>query len=112
MQQRNFLVKLLLLCLLLGFGSQAAFAKKMYRWIDENGNTYFSDQVPPDQTQHRRDVLSKSGRVVESTEKAKTKEQQEFEERLAELRKAQEKLILRQKTHDRVLLSTYRSKDD
>jgi len=112
MQQRNFLVKPLLLCLLLGLGSQAALAKKMYRWVDENGNTYFSDQVPPDQTQHRRDVLSKSGRVVESTEKAKTKEQQEFESRLAELRKAQDKLIQRQKIHDTVLLSTYRSKED
>jgi len=112
MQQRDFLMSLLFLCLLYGFGSGTVLAKKMYRWVDDQGNTYFSDQVPPDQTKHRRDLLSRTGRVVESTEKAKTKEQQDFEARLAELRRAEEKLIQRQRTHDRVLLSTYRTKDD
>lgn len=112
MQQRIFLLPMLLVCLLYGLGSQAVLAKKMYRWVDDDGSTFFSDQVPPDQTKHRRDLLSKTGRVVESTEKAKTKEQMEFESRLAELRLAQEKLIKRQRIHDTVLLGTYRSKDD
>ena len=112
MQSRDFFNSLFLTCLLYGLGSNVVSAKKMYRMVDENGETYFSDQVPPEQNQNRRDLLNKSGRVVEITEKAKTKEQQEFESRLEELRKAEEKLIKRQQTHDRVLLTTYRTKDD
>ncbi|MEQ1527857.1 MAG: DUF4124 domain-containing protein [Methylococcales bacterium] len=102
----------MLACILCLFCSQAALAKKMYRWVDDHGNTYFSDLVPPDQIQYKRDSLSKSGRVLEVTEKAKTQEQRELEKKLADLRKAQEKLIAKQIVHDRLLLSTFDSKDD
>ena len=102
----------LLACLLCLLDSQAVFAKKMYRWVDEQGNTYFSDQVPPEQAKHSRATLSKTGRVLEVTEKAKTKEQLAQEKRLEELRKEQEKLMVKQKNHDKALLSSFRSKED
>ena len=112
MQIRIFRTTLLLVCLLCLFESQSVFAKKMYRWVDEHGDTYFSDQVPPEQAQHSRASLSKTGRILEVTEKAKSKEQLEQEKRLEELRKEQEKLIANQKIHDKALLSTFRSKED
>ena len=112
MQAPIFRTTLFFACLLCLLGSQPVFAKKMYRWVDEHGETYFSDQVPPEQTKHSRASLSKSGRVLEVTEKAKTKEQLEQEKRLEELRKQQEKLIANQKIHDQALLSTFRSKED
>jgi hypothetical protein len=87
-------------------------AKKMYRWVDENGKTFLSDQVPPEQVQHRREELSEKGRVVQVTEKAKTKEQLELDRRLEALRKAQEAIIAKQKVNDKVLLSAFRSLDD
>ena len=90
----------------------AAHAKKMYRWVDDRGNTYFSDQVPPEHIQHRREALSEKGRVIGVTEKAKTKEQLELEKRLAELRQAQELIIAKQKSDDKILLSTFRNIDD
>ncbi|MGR9088409.1 MAG: DUF4124 domain-containing protein [Gammaproteobacteria bacterium] len=99
-------------CLAAALACPPVFAKKMYRWVDENGRTYLSDQVPPDHAQYRRELLSNKGRVLEVTEKAKTKEQQELAARLNNLKKAQEKIIARQKSDDRVLLSTYRSVDD
>lgn len=92
--------------------SQPVLAKKMYRWVDENGKTYLSDQVPPDQTQYRRESLNAKGRVLEVTEQAKTKEQMELDARLEKLKKAQEKIIAKQKSQDKVLLSTYRSVED
>ncbi|MDD5577697.1 MAG: DUF4124 domain-containing protein [Methylobacter sp.] len=101
-----------LACLVCFLSSQNGFAKKMYRWIDEQGNTFFSDQVPPEHSQYRRDSLSKTGRVLEVTEKAKTKEQLELEKRLAKLRSDQEKIIANQKIHDKALLSTFHSKED
>ncbi|MEQ1621744.1 MAG: hypothetical protein ABL919_10080 [Methylococcales bacterium] len=85
----------------------------MYRYINEKGEVYFSDQVPPHQIPLGHERLSPiSGRPVDIVEKAKTKEEQEFDERLAELRKAEAKLIERQQTHDKVLLATYRTKND
>jgi hypothetical protein len=112
MRVRIFQTTLFFTCLLCLLASQSVFAKKMYRWVDEHGNTYFSDQVPPEQTQHSRASLSKSGKVVEVIEKAKTKDQQEQEKHLEELRKQQEKLIANQKIHDKALLGSFRSKED
>ncbi|MCD2449546.1 DUF4124 domain-containing protein [Methylicorpusculum oleiharenae] len=89
-----------------------AYAKKMYRWEDDQGNVFFSDQIPPEHSKFRRDTLSKKGRVLETTDKAKTKEEQELDKRLQELRSAQEKIIEKQKSYDRVLISTFRSIDD
>lgn len=99
--------------LLIAFlSSPPVFAKKMYRWIDENGKTHLSDTIPPDQVQHRRELLSNDGRVLQVTEQAKTKEQRELDARLAKLKKEQDKIIAKQKSDDKVLLSTYRSVDD
>jgi hypothetical protein len=112
MQMSIFRAAIVLVCLLCLFDSQTVFAKKMYRWVDDRGNTFFSDLVPPEQSQYRRDSLSKTGRVVEVTEKAKTKEQLDQEKRLEKLRKEQEKLVANQKLHDKTLLSTFRSKED
>lgn len=92
--------------------SQPAFAKKMYRWVDDNGNVYFSDQVPPDQVQHKRETLSEKARVVDVIEKAKTGEQLAQQKRLDALRKEQEKIIAKQAANDKVLLSTFRNLDD
>jgi hypothetical protein len=73
MQCRIFRTTLFLAFLLCLLGSQSVFAKKMYRWVDEHGDTYFSDQVPPEQVKHSRASLSKTGKILEVTEKAKTK---------------------------------------
>jgi len=111
MQTRIFpAVFFLAFCLCLT--SQSALAKKMYRWVNENGETIFSDQVPPEQSQLRREALNEKGRVVEVTEQAKTKEQQAIDDRLKALKKAQEKVIAQQAANDKVLLSTFRNVDD
>jgi len=93
-------------------GAQPAFAKKMYRWVDGQGNVKYSDQIPPDQVRHRRESLNDKVRVVNVVEKQKTKAQRELEKRLLILRKQQEAIIAKQKTHDKVLLSTYRTVAD
>lgn len=112
MQISTFRAAIVLACLLCLFDNQAVLAKNMYRWVDNHGNTFFSDLVPPEQSLYRRDSLSKAGRVIKVTEKAKTKEQWEQEYRLEALRKEQEKIIASQKLHDMALLSTFHSKED
>lgn len=112
MQIRTLSIGIFLACFLYLCTSQAVFAKKMYRWVDENGETIFSDQVPPEHSQYRRESLNEKGRVLEVTEQAKTKEQQAMDNRLNALKKAQEKIIAQQAANDKVLLSTFRNLKD
>ena len=92
--------------------SQSVLAKNLYRWVDADGKTFLSDKVPPDQSKYRRELLNQDGRVLEVTEKAKTKEQMALDARLKKLKQEQDKIIAKQKSEDKVLLSTYRSIDD
>lgn len=92
--------------------NQTVFANNMYKWVDEKGNTFFADQVPPEKSGYERELLNKGGRVVEVIEKAKTKEQIELENRLAQLRKEQAKIIANQRMRDNALLNTFHSKED
>ena len=112
MQTRTFSVSIFLTCFLFLCGSQSAYAKKMYKWVDEHGETKFSDQVPPEESQYRRESLNNKGQVLTVTEKAKTKEQQAIDDRLNELKKAQDKVIAQQAANDKVLLSTFRNVTD
>jgi hypothetical protein len=111
MQKRIFSVSIFLACFTFQC-CQPAIAKQLYRWINEHGETVFSDQVPPEDSRYRRESLNEKGRVVEITEQAKTKEQLATENRLNELKKAQEKVIAQQAANDKVLLSTFRNLQD
>lgn len=108
---RAFKFFILFTAIILGT-EQSVYAKKMYRWVDDQGRVFFSDQVPPDQIKHKRESLSESIRVLDVVEAAKSKEQIELEKRLQKLRREQQKLIEKQRTHDKVLLSTFRNLDD
>lgn len=112
MDRVRFIKYSILMTLVFGLMSHSVFAKKMYRWVDDNGNTFYSDQVPPDQVKHRRESLNENARVVGVLEKEKTKAQREMEKRLLVLRKQQEQIIKKQKSHDKVLLSTFRNLHD
>jgi len=91
---------------------QSTANAKMYRWIDSNGKTVYSDKVPPKKAKLERKVLSKSGHVIDTVDAAKTREQIALEARLKILREEQEKIISKQKSNDKMLLSTFRNIDD
>jgi len=99
--------KLILLSLVCAVFSQTAIAKKMYRWQDENGKWIYSDQVPPSQIQHKRETLNKNAQVIAVTDKPKTKDEIASEKRLKELKLQQDRIIAGQKTHDKILLSSF-----
>jgi hypothetical protein len=89
--------------------SLPAEAKNMYKWVDKDGKTFFSDQVPPSKSDLKHEVLDKNARVVEVQERAKTKAELEIDKRLMLLRKQQEQIIAKQKAHDKKLLSNFLS---
>jgi len=94
------------------FVLQSPVSAKMYRWVDKDGRIFYSDKVPPEQSKLERKELNTKGRVVNTVKAAKTQEQIALEQRLKILRKEQEKIITRQKSNDKVLLSTFRNVDD
>jgi Domain of unknown function (DUF4124) len=99
-------------CFLGLFSSYVVHANKMYKWVDEKGNTYFSDQVPPEHSQLRREKLGKHGRAIEVTEKAKTRSEEALDRLLKALKEAQEKVIAQQMYHDKALRVTYSKLED
>ena len=104
---------LVLVFSLLLIGANDSYARKrLYRWVDDEGNVTFSDQVPPDQVQHKRETLNEKAQVVDVVERAKTPEELARQKRLEELRREQEKIIAKQAAADKVLLATYRNLDD
>jgi hypothetical protein len=112
MQIRIFPVIMVFASFLGLFWNQTAFAKNMYRWIDDKGKIHYSETVLPQDKNYRRESLSKKAIVKSVVEQAKTREEQEVEKRLARLRQDQDKIIARQKIYDNALLNTYHSKVD
>ncbi len=110
MIERHAPLKLLLI-LVLGLAGTAVHGK-MYHWVDEQGNDYYSDQVPPKYINLRREALNEKGRTIDIVEAEKTEEQRRLEKRLRRLKKQQEEMIAKQKAHDKVLLSTFRNVAD
>ena len=92
------------LTLTLALFLQPVEAKKMYKWVDENGKISFSDKIPPSQVEYKREKIDRNAEVVEIIPKAKTQEEFAMEKRLNKLRRRQEKLIAAQENHDRVLM--------
>ncbi len=93
-----------------------AGAAKLYKWVDENGNIRYSDQIPPNQVKHGHTELNSQGVVMSKQEKAKTeaelaaeaKARREEEARAAEA--ARLKRVQDQK--DQVLLMTFSSEEE
>jgi succinylglutamate desuccinylase len=61
-------------------------AKKLYKWVDKDGQVHYSDQVPADQIKKKHEELNEQGIVLEKVGNARTKEEIQAE-REAKLRK-------------------------
>jgi hypothetical protein len=85
---------------------------RLYRWVDDDGNVHYSDNVPPDQVDSGHTEISEEGVRIRSVPRAKTPEEIEKEKELERLRTQQERLLEQQRSADRVLLRSFRSEDD
>lgn len=111
-QIRSSITAMVLAVVLLGLPT-GADAAKLFKWIDDDGNIRYSDQIPPEQIKKGLEVLNAQGIVVERTEAAQSPEelaaarkaQQELEAKLA----VEKKIKKIQDQQDRVLLLTFSS---
>ncbi len=99
-----------LLAVLLVTASPAS--AKLYKWVDENGNVFYSDKIPPDQARERHQVLDERGLVRENVRRAKTPEELEAERREKQQQAERERVEREQAIRDQVLLETFASERD
>lgn len=107
----KFVRSLLATALAVAMTSPAA-AQKLYKWVDADGNVFYSDQVPPDQVKRGREELNTQGVVVDRVERAKTPaELAEQAKALAEQQAAEEAEEQRLREQRR-MRSQYASEED
>lgn len=87
-------------------------AGKLYKWVDDEGHTHYSDKLPPTDIKRAHSSLDEHGVIIDRVDAAKTPEQLRQEAEEARLRQEQERLAEKQRSEDRVLLRTFRSEDD
>ncbi len=110
---RNFAQQLtmaILLCLVVvQAGLSAESSRKVYRWVDEQGNVHYGDRVPSEYATRDRDVLNSQGIAVDSEEGQLTKEEQAAAAAAAaEAERIRQEEAERQ-ARDATLLNTYLS---
>lgn len=104
-QRQTFLPSALLLSVALGLSAPAA--AQLYRYTDENGQLVIGNTIPHDAVKRGYDILSNSGRVIETIPPAPTPE--EIAAREAEKQRQQE--LERQRQEDAQLLKRYSHPD-
>ena len=92
--------------------SSSAFGERMYKWVDEDGQVHYSNQLPPEATQRKREVINDQGVTVKVYQAPLTPEEKIEEKQLAELELRKKELAQKRANHDRSLLATYSSKKD
>jgi hypothetical protein len=102
----------LALCTSLWLSVPTLHAGKLYKWVDDSGQTRYGDRIPPQYAKKSNKTLNKQGVVVERKAAAKTREQIAEEKRLAK-RKAEQDSKRQQQAHlDRILLDTFTNEDE
>ena len=84
---------------------QSSKEKKLYRWVDKNGQVHYGDSVPAEYAEQDREVLNRQGVPVGREEGTITPEEAAAKAAADKAARDEQKRKLR----DRVLLQTYQS---
>ena len=105
----RILLPALLMALLAGAAdAQSSAGKKLYRWVDKNGQVHYGDSIPAEYADQDREVLNRQGVPVGQEQGTVTAEEARAQAEAEKAAKDAEKRKLR----DRVLLQTYQSVEE
>ena len=85
---------------------------KLYKWVDENGQTHFGDKIPTQYLSKEHKELNEQGATVKTYDAAETEEERAEKRKQERARKEEEKKAKLQAKRDRVLLDTYTTERD
>lgn len=106
------LIAALLAFALAALSFDATAQRKLYRWTDKDGNVHYTDQLPPEAAQDKREELNRQGITVRTTERARTPEEQaewEAEQKRLEAERAAAEEVAKM---DAVLIGSYPAEAD
>jgi hypothetical protein len=110
------LLPVLLITAALGAAPDAANAGALYKWVDEDGKTRYSDRLPATQAKKKHQQLSSQGLLLNTTEAAKSEAELAAEAaeklKLEEEQAKADELNEVQSKKDRVLLLTFSSEEE
>lgn len=86
---------------------QESKGKKLYRWVDKDGNVHYSDHVPPEAVDQARDEINQAGRTVKSVDRALTEEERAAAQAAKIAAEEERKRLEEQEKMDAILLSSY-----
>ena len=102
----RILLPVLLLAMLAAVAQAASTdKKKLYRWVDRNGQVHYGDSIPPEYAEQDRDVLNRQGVPIAREEGLVTEDEARAKAAAEKAARDEQKRKLR----DRVLLQTYQS---
>ncbi len=82
-------------------------AQDVYKWVDENGETHYSQTLPPERVQQEHARIASDGRVAETVDRAPTAEERaELARRIRAERDAAQRARL-EAQQDRLFLAAY-----
>ena len=91
-------------------------AATLYKWVDEDGKTRYSDRLPPNQSKRGHQQLNSQGIVLTTKRAAKSPEQlaeeAETQRKLEEEQREEARLKAIQNQQDQVLLMTFSSGEE
>ncbi|MCB1554320.1 MAG: DUF4124 domain-containing protein [Xanthomonadales bacterium] len=121
MNRASLLLKVSALCVALLFtavttapdaaAQKASGSKKLYRWVDKDGNVHYSDSVPPEAVDQARDEINQAGRTVKSVDRALTDDEIATAEAAKAAAEVERKRMEEQEKMDAILLTSYSSED-
>jgi Domain of unknown function (DUF4124) len=105
MSARSLMLALLMLAPAWGFG-------ELFKWVDENGVTHYSDTLPQKYSRNANSQLNKKGQVVKQTDRAPTDAEVKAREEERTRRLELEAKEVTQRQQNEVLLATYASEPE
>ena len=100
-----------ILVMLCGLAWLSSAQAGLYRWVDAEGNVFYSDRPPPE-NDSAHSVLNKRGLEIRQINRAKTAEEVAAETAEAERRRAEHMVEQRARHRDKVLLKTFTTERD
>jgi TolA-binding protein len=89
-----------------------ALGERLYRWVDPEGQVHYSNQLPPEASRGKREVINDQGRTLKLYPAPLTAEEKAEQKQLEELEKKKRDLVEKRAMHDRSLLATYSNTGD
>jgi predicted RNase H-like nuclease (RuvC/YqgF family) len=87
--------------------SADAAAQTVYKWVDENGETHYSQTLPPDRVQQEHSRLDEEGRVTAEVNRALTVEERLALAEQARIEREAAALAEEKAQRDRLFLAAY-----